>query len=121
MASLRNKKVADQIKKEISKIINELFKSSEYGFITVTHVRLTDDLGLAYIYFSYLGNKYTDPEIQDILSDSVSEIRHKLSKSIRMRKHPNLKFFKDDSLDYAKKIDGMIDEIHKNDSKKDNE
>ena len=121
MASLRNRKVADLIKKEISKIISTNFPSASYGFITITHIRLTDDLGIAYIYFSYLGTQYSLQEVQDLLTDSVSEIRHKLSKAVRMRKHPQLKFFRDDSLEYANQIDEMIDKIHSEDDKSDSE
>jgi ribosome-binding factor A len=121
MASLRNRKVADLIKKEISQIINTLYPSSRYGFITVTHIRVTDDLGLAYIYFSYLGTQHSVQDIQDLLSESIPEVRHKLSKAVRMRRHPQLKFFKDDSLEYANQIDGMIEKIHIKDNKKDNE
>jgi ribosome-binding factor A len=51
----RSEKVAEAIHEEISKLLVKGVKDPRVGFVTVTGVKVTDDLHLATVYFSVIG------------------------------------------------------------------
>ena len=80
--------------------------------ITVTEVRMSPDLKTAKIFVMPLGGKNTD-EIIEKLKISSFMIRKVLSKKIIMKFLPKLFFVKDDSFDYAEKIENLIKQTNK--------
>ena len=54
--SVRTEKVASLIKEEVSRIFQRNFGMQEYGFMTVTEVRMSPDLKNARIYVSVFGD-----------------------------------------------------------------
>ena len=80
--------------------------------ITVTEVRMSPDLKTAKIFVMPLGGKNTD-EVIEKLKISSFIIRKVLSKKIVMKFLPKLFFVKDDSFDYAEKIENLIKQTNK--------
>jgi ribosome-binding factor A len=80
--------------------------------ITVTEVRMSPDLKTAKIYVMPLGGKNTEEIIQKLKISSFM-IRKVLSKKIIMKFLPKLYFVKDDSFDYAEKIENLIKQTNK--------
>ena len=80
--------------------------------ITVTEVRMSPDLKTAKIFVMPLGGKNTE-EIIEKLKISSFIIRKVLSKKIVMKFLPKLFFVKDDSFDYAEKIEDLIKQTNK--------
>ena len=80
--------------------------------ITVTEVRMSPDLKTAKIFVMPLGGKNTE-EIIEKLKISSFIIRKVLSKKIIMKFLPKLFFVKDDSFDYAEKIENLIKQTNK--------
>ena len=70
--------------------------------ITVTEVRMSQDLKTAKIFVMPLGGKNAK------LKEFSFVIRKVLSKKIVMKFLPKLYFIKDDSFDYAEKIENLI-------------
>ena len=80
--------------------------------ITVTEVRMSPDLKTAKIFVMPLGGKNAD-EIIDKLKEFSFVIRKVLSKKIVMKFLPKLYFVKDNSFDYAEKIENLIKQTNK--------
>ncbi len=80
--------------------------------ITVTEVRMSQDLKIAKIFVMPLGGKNAD-EIVDKLKEFSFVIRKVLSKKIIMKFLPKLYFVKDNSFDYAEKIENLIKQTNK--------
>ena len=80
--------------------------------ITVTEVRMSPDLKTAKIFVMPLGGKNTDDIIEKLKISSFM-IRKVLSKKIIMKFLPKLFFIKDDSFDYAEKIENLIKQTNK--------
>ena len=93
--------------REEAKIAN--FSTKE---ITVTEVRMSADLKTAKIFVMPLGGKNSD-EIVEKLKISSFVIRKILSKKIIMKYLPKLFFVKDNSFDYAEKIENLIKQTNK--------
>ena len=110
MESLRQQKVNKLLAKELA----EIFRSESRslfggGFITVTGVRISPDLGLAKVYLSIMANKDKNVVFK-LIQDQSSVIRKKLGLVVgkQLRIVPELMFYIDDSLDYAMKIDALL-------------
>ena len=80
--------------------------------ITVTEVRMSQDLKTAKIFVMPLGGKNSE-EIIEKLKISSFMIRKTLSKKIIMKFLPKLFFVKDNSFDYAEKIENLIKQTNK--------
>ena len=119
MSSHRVDKVEKMIKEEISSIFLLKFSISEYGFITVTNVKMSPDLKNAKIYLSVLEKEKREFSLDKIHHKS-GMIRTELAHRINLKFVPELKFFIDDTLDYVEKIEGLINKVHKQDGNKSN-
>tara|TARA_B110000008_G_scaffold269139_1_gene298031 strand:+ start:75 stop:443 length:369 start_codon:yes stop_codon:yes gene_type:complete len=75
--------------------------------ITVTEVRMSPDLKNARAYVIPLGGKDTD-KIVNILTEFSYLVRKVLAKKIDMKFLPKVHFVKDNSFDYAEKIEKLI-------------
>ena len=114
--SRRSRKVADQIKNEISWLIDRKLKDPNKGFITVTHVKLSSDMKLASIYYTILGDEEERQTTKEVLDRSVSFLRYELKDKVKLRFLPELRFFYDDTFDYSQKISNLISKIHDQDN-----
>ena len=80
--------------------------------ITVTEVRMSPDLKTAKIFVMPLGGREADDVVAKLKEFSFV-IRKVLSKKIVMKFLPKLYFVKDDSFDYAEKIENLIKQTNK--------
>ena len=80
--------------------------------ITVTEVRMSQDLKTAKIFVMPLGGKNAE-EIIEKLKEFSFVIRKVLSKKIVMKFLPKLYFVQDNSFDYAEKIENLIKQTNK--------
>lgn len=109
----RLNRINEELKKEISQIINyELKNSNVTGMITVTKVKITPDFKYAKVYVSILNSKNINKTLEALKAAS-GFIRSQLAKTINLRITPQLVFEIDDSLDYGEKIDSILKELSK--------
>ena len=80
--------------------------------ITVTEVRMSPDLKSAKIFVMPLGGKNSEQIIEKLKISSFM-IRKVLSKKIIVKFLPKLFFVKDNSFDYAEKIENLIKQTNK--------
>lgn len=108
--SVRQEKIASVIKKELGIYFQQnAIIIAKGAMITVTVVRMSPDLSIAKVYISIFGGKNNDASFDYVVSQSKL-IRHEISKVVRnqLRKIPDLHFYRDDSFDYAQKIDQLL-------------
>ncbi|MFV0440563.1 MAG: 30S ribosome-binding factor RbfA [Lachnospirales bacterium] len=110
----RINRINDEIKKEISKLINYEVKDPRLeAFITVVSVDTTNDLYYCKIYISVFGDENTQKQVLEGLKSAKGFIRRELARRINLRKTPELTFVIDDTLEQAMKIDNIINKISK--------
>ena len=104
-------RIDEEYKKEISQIISYKLKNPNVtGLISVTKVKVTNDLKYAKVYVSILNSKNLK-ETMDGLKKSSGFIRSELARKINLRNTPEILFELDDSLEYGAKIDSILKEI----------
>lgn len=112
MSNIRAGRVGEQIKKELSMIIQSELKDPRIGFITVTGVEVTNDLSQAKVYLSVLGSDEQKEETLKALDKGTGFIRSELGKKIRLRHTPELIFKFDASIDYGSRIESLLKQIN---------
>ena len=113
--SQRQLRVGEMIKQSLGMIFarNEAkIPNLETNNITVSEVKMSQDLKIAKAYVLPLGGKDADT-IVNILKEFSFLIRRVLSKKITMKFLPKILFAKDESFEYAEKIENLIKQIHK--------
>jgi len=108
--SIRQEKIASVIKKELGIYFQQnAINMCKGAMVTVTTVRMSPDLSIAKVYISIFGGKNNDESFDHIDTNS-RYIRHELSQIVKnqLRKTPELHFYRDDSFDYAQKIDHLL-------------
>ena len=111
----RQLRVGEMIKQALSMIFirgEAKLPNLETREITVTEVRMSQDLKTAKAFVLPLGGKNAKESI-DKLKDFSFLIRKTLSKKITMKFLPKLLFVKDESFDYAEKIENLIKQTNK--------
>ena len=113
--SQRQLRVGEMIKQSLSMIFirNEAkVPNLETNIITVTEVQMSQDLKIAKIYVMPLGGKEADEVISKLREYSFL-IRKILSQKVVMKFLPKLLFRKDESFEYAEKIENLIKQTNK--------
>ena len=113
--SQRQLRVGEMIKQSLCVIFmrNEAkVPKLETNTITVTEVQMSQDLKIAKAYVLPLGGKDTEVTIK-ILKEYSFLIRKVLSKKVIMKFLPKLLFRKDESFEYAEKIENLIKQTNK--------
>lgn len=111
--SITTERLASQIRKELSILLLNEVKNPKIGYVTVTEVRLTNDLSYATVFYTVMGNKERISVTQEALESSEGFIKAEIAKRVQMRKVPKYIFKYDESLERGNKISKMIDELKK--------
>ncbi|MFP4193989.1 MAG: 30S ribosome-binding factor RbfA [Desulfobacterales bacterium] len=113
----RAERVGGLIQQTLSEILNKSIKDPRLRSVAITGVRMTADLKLARIYFVTSGHFSTKEEATAGFAKARGYIRHTLAEKLELRYIPELKFFYDDSIEYADRINSVIKRLHdKNES-----
>jgi ribosome-binding factor A len=107
----RSARVSDLIRQEVADIIMNRIKHKTLGFITITGAKVSDDLRNATIYMSVLDPGENEKTLKKLKS-AASFIRSELGKRLKMKFVPNLTFRIDESIEYGRKIDTILDQIN---------
>jgi ribosome-binding factor A len=103
----RSQRMAEQLRRDLAELVNEELKDPRMGFLSFTAVKLSRDLSDAVIYCSVMEADKKD-ETLETLNRAAGFLRTKLSKIIRARTVPSLKFVNDDSIERGSAMEDLI-------------
>lgn len=99
------------VRREVSDILRTRVKDPRIGFVTVTGVRMSEDLRYAKVYVSVLGDEHQRGESLKGLERATKFIRGELGRRIRMRYVPEIGFRYDNSIEYGTRIDEILRDL----------
>ena len=111
--SRRATRVADQIRMEVADIIARKTRDPRVAAVTVTDVRVTNDLQLARVYVTTRGD---GPPVHDALvglGKASGFIRSELGRRLNLRYTPDLEFFHDDAGARGDRVLHLLDELNR--------
>lgn len=112
----RSERVGMLIKQEISNMIITELKDPGLGFVTVTGVKLSDDLRHCKVYYSALGGDHKKQEVKKALDRAGGRIRKEIGHRIKLRVVPEIVFSYDDSAEHANHIEKLLRQIHQDEN-----
>ena len=111
MNSVKLERINSAIKRELSYVIANEVKDRSIDFVTVTAVRTTNDLSYCKVYVTVFKDELREDALK-ALKNAEGFIRKALASRVDIRHIPELEFVYDESLEYGKRIEDKIKEIH---------
>ncbi|MBK8562271.1 MAG: 30S ribosome-binding factor RbfA [Saprospiraceae bacterium] len=114
MADIRQKQVAEMIKRHFSVLLQQEggYIYGTQAFVTVTNVKMTPDFNIAKIYLSIFNTENKQEVILE-MEHHYTRLKQALAARIgkQMRRMPELKFFIDDTLDEMHQVDTLFQRL----------
>ncbi|MEJ2680247.1 MAG: 30S ribosome-binding factor RbfA [Gammaproteobacteria bacterium] len=108
----RVKRLAGEISQELALLIRAKLNDKRLGMVTVTGVKVSKDLGYADIYVTFLAasDDMTSESCVAILRKASGFLRTELSKQLKVRSTPLLRFHFDEVNERGFRLDRLIQE-----------
>lgn len=106
----RSERVKELLREEISLYVQNI-QDPGLGFVTITEVKLSNDLRHARLYISVLGDDEQKKNTHAILLDHMQPLRKLLGKKLSLQRIPEIKLVQDDISEKASRIFSLFDQI----------
>lgn len=111
----RTQRIEEQLRQEISQIVQRDIKDPRLGMVTVSRVSINRDLTVGKVYISTLGSTIGhDPMLEtslEALNDCAGFVRSLLGKRLRLRTIPAFTFLHDSALEEGDRLSNLISEV----------
>jgi ribosome-binding factor A len=108
MANVRH--LETTVQRVVTEILHNDVKD-DLGFLTVTGVKITNELSYMYVYYSVYGSEDDLKHSQEALKRANGYIKNQIAHRVNMRKVPELVFKIDETYGKGKRIDDLINSI----------
>lgn len=111
MNPYRKEMVCKEIKRVTADLVQKELRDPRLGFVSVTKAEVSPDFKYAKIFFSVMGNERQQKKTMAGLRHAKGFIQKELSRAIRMRSFPEIRFELDDSIEKAFKMTQLLDKL----------
>ena len=106
---------ADRVGMKIQSVLTELLtrklQDPRIEMATISGVKMTSDLRVAYVYFSVFGDEARIEQARQGFKSSLGYIKKVMAPQLGLRYMPDLKFIHDTSFDRGSRIDDLLRDI----------
>ena len=110
----RTDRVSAQLRRELGTLVHEAVREHGLPSVSVSDVEITRDMAHAKVFVTALQSERAKEAMKG-LKELTPEIRHELSRSVKMRHTPELHFHYDDSVDRGERIDNLLRDLRTSD------
>jgi ribosome-binding factor A len=114
----RTRRVAEQIKRELSSLLQYEVKDPRVKLVNVNAVNLSPDFGHAKVYVGSLQTDADHEAMVDALNKMAGFLRKELGRELHMRNIPQLRFFYDDTAQRGNELTSLIEDAVSEDKQK---
>lgn len=111
----RAERVSIKIQQAITELLSKKMQDPRMEMATISGVKMSPDLSLAYVYVTVFGDKKRIRETLEGFKKSKGFIKKSIAPKLDLRLMPELRFIHDDSFDEAARLDALIDAAPKGD------
>lgn len=113
MSRRRQERMAVELKKVLSRILQEEIKDPRLDFsaVSVSQVELSNDLSHARVFISIMGDDEKQQETMKALEKARGFIRSRIAEEIQVRHVPEIDFRLDWSIEHGIRISSLLDKI----------
>lgn len=116
----RADRLSEQIKRDVSIVMESEYASRIGGLVTFTHVKLSSDLRYATVFYSVLGDAEARRRVEELLQRENRRIRHMVGTNLHIKHIPEFRFKFDDSIEHGIRIEQLLNEIKDSDKEQEN-
>ncbi len=109
----RTERIAETLLEEISQIVGYELEDPRLTSVTVTEVRVADDLRDASVYVTVAGDEAEHNKALQALHHAAPYVRKQLGFALNLRHTPALHFVRDTVEEKAKRVDTLLEGIEK--------
>jgi ribosome-binding factor A len=109
----RPERIADTLREEIAQIVGYELEDPRLTMVTVTDVRVAEDLRDASVYVTIHGDENEHQQALKALEHAAPYVRKQLGFSLNLRHTPVLHFVRDTVEEKAERVDALLNEIGK--------
>jgi ribosome-binding factor A len=103
--------VGEEFREILAQAIQRL-KDPRIGFVTVTGVRVSHDLRVAWVAYTAFGDERARASSRAALRSAAPHLRHELGRQIRLKVVPELRFEEDVIPAAGERVDRILEEIY---------
>ena len=107
----RPERLAELIRQTVAEFLTGNVRDPRVGFVTVTAVEVSGDLAHARIRVSVMGSEEEKTKTLEGLGSAARFLRAQLSRELRLRTSPELRFELDRGVEHAQRIDAVLKQI----------
>jgi ribosome-binding factor A len=115
MSSKRLERIAAQMIRDLSDMLQRKLSDPRLSWVTVTRVSVTPDLREAKIFVTSIHGTEKKEEILAGLHHAKGFIRHELGDRLQLRITPDLRFYWDDELEKAERVVTILQSLKRQD------
>ncbi|REJ78917.1 MAG: 30S ribosome-binding factor RbfA [Acidobacteria bacterium] len=116
----RPERMAETLREEISEIVGYELEDPRLAAVTVTDVRVSEDLRDANIYVVVEGDEEEKKAAMSALRGATSFVRRQVALNLNLHHAPHLHFARDTVEENAAKIESILEEISEDTDNTDN-
>ena len=105
----RSDRVAVQLRKEIAVLVHQAVRDHALPSVSVSDVEVTKDLDVAKVFVTTRLSEQSTAAVK-ALNEMAFEFRRELSRTLKMRRVPEIRFYYDDSVDRGERIESLLRE-----------
>ncbi|MTV50467.1 30S ribosome-binding factor RbfA [Heliobacillus mobilis] len=119
MAGYRVARMAEDIKRELARLLRDEMKDPRIGFTSITAVEVSKDSRHAKVFVSFLGDEEARQNALAALKQATGFLRSELSKTLRIRYIPEIVFTFDPSIERGTRIAQLLNQVESKEKRED--
>lgn len=108
--NVQRRRVEDQLRRLLTELVTRELKDPRLGMAGITRVELTDDLAHGRVYVSSVGGDEAAATDLDVIRRAAGWLRREVSQRMRLKRAPELKFYRDETLSAEARIEELLRE-----------
>jgi ribosome-binding factor A len=113
----RPARVSEELREVLAEELPRL-KDPRIGFVTITGVKMTPDLRVAWVYYTAFGDERERSATRAGLRSATPHLRSALGRQVRLKFLPEIHFEEDDAIERAEHIEAVLRRLREDDGER---
>jgi ribosome-binding factor A len=109
--SIKQERMAERIRQVLSELLMREVSDPRLQSVTITEVKVDPEIMLAQVYVNALGDEAREKSVMEGLDRAGGFLRRELSRRVRLRQVPELKFVWDATLERADRVERLLNDL----------
>lgn len=112
----RTVRLGEQIRQDLADLLVREVRDPGIGFVTITRVRVTEDLLQARAFYTTLGDPTAAQKTARALERAVPFLRRAIGQRLRLRRVPELTFAVDEAVGHQARVEELLEQIKRDEA-----